>query len=164
MMCAMVPRVTVGLMLTPLAESSIAEVMVWLAVAMVLFVLGLVWAARLKRRMNREDEPIPATGFTLSDLRQMHRAGQLSDAEFAKARDKLIEAARKAPERAAAIAAAAVTDPNALADRFSADAIRARRGAREDPRRGFDVLPPDPEAGTGTDDAPKPGPPSEPRP
>jgi hypothetical protein len=137
----------------PLAESSIAEVMIWLVLVMVLLVVGLMWATRLKRRMNQADEPVPATGFTLSDLRQMHRAGQLTDAEFAKAKDKIVEAARRAPEPpATAAGAGAAAPPAAPDDRFSADAIRARRAAREDPRRGFDVLPP----GPGPDDASKP--------
>lgn len=135
----------------PLAEARIAELMIWLTVAIVLLVLGLIWATRLKRRMNQADEPAPVMGFTLSDLRQLHRAGQLTDAEFARAKDKIVEAARKEPERPPP--AAATSGPDPLGDRFSAEAIRARRLPREDPRRGFDVLPPTP--GPDADNSPE---------
>ena len=103
----------------------VAGVILWSAVLMALLIAGLVFAMRLKRRMNAEDaEPVPVAGFTLSDLRQMHRAGQISVAEFAKAKEKVVAAAQKAAERQQA-------DPADPPERDSADAIRARRLARE---------------------------------
>ena len=137
-------------------DGRVAEVLVWLGVAMGLLILGLALAARLKRKAKQEDEATPAMGFTLSDLRQMHRAGQLDDAEFAKAKAKIVDAAQREPERAAAAAQPALAaDPKAFGDRHSAEAIRARRRAREDPRRGFDVLPPSPDPDDPAGESPK---------
>ena len=114
-----------------LADGRVVSVVMWLAALMVVLVVGLMWGLRLKRRLSQADEPAAPMGFTLSDLRQMHRSGQISDAEFAKARDKIIEAAKKAAERPPPVAA---------------------RGAARLAQRGFDVLPPD-DAGAGS--APK---------
>lgn len=127
-----------------LAETDVPGLLFWLAMALVLLVVGVTWALRLKRQMSQDDEPAGAMGFTLSDLRQMHRAGQLSDDEFAKAKGKIVGAAQEVPERAAAAD---------VSDRDSADAIRARRLNRQDPRRGFEVLPP--EGGPDGEAAPK---------
>ena len=117
-----------------LAEGSLVALVGWSAVLIVFLVVGLLWAVRIKRRLNQaddDDEPAPAMGFTLSDLRRMHRAGQINDAEFARAKDKIVEAAKKAAERIPAAG-------GGPGGRDSADAIRARQ---RDPRRGFDVLP-----------------------
>ncbi len=49
----------------------------------------------LYRRMTRplEDDQ-PEAGFTLSDLRRLHREGQMSDEEFERARGRLIAAVK----------------------------------------------------------------------
>ena len=107
-----------------LADGRVFSVVLWSAVLLVLLGVGLVWGMRFKRRMTQEDDgDAPPMGFTLGDLRRMHRAGQLNDAEFAKAKDKIIEAAKKAAERPAPAAGA--------------------KGAARLSQRGFDVLPPD---------------------
>ncbi len=109
-----------------LAESktTAGEVIGWSVAMLVLLVIGMAWAARLKRKVRAEDQaPAPAMGFTLSDLRQMHREGQITDAEFAKAKEKVVDAAKKAAEKPPA--------PDGTVERDSADAIRARRLARE---------------------------------
>jgi hypothetical protein len=114
-----------------LADGRVMSVVMWLAAALVILVFGLMWGLRLKRRLSQADEPAAPMGFTLSDLRQLHRSGQISDAEFARARDKIIEAAKKAAERQAP----------------------APTGAAPLAQRGFDVLPPD-----GADPGPAPKP------
>jgi hypothetical protein len=84
----------------------------------------MFFALRLKRRMKAEDDtPVTPSGFTLSDLRQMHRSGQLSDEEFARAKEKVVAAAQRAEER--------MKDPAVPVQKDSVDAIRARRLARE---------------------------------
>lgn len=103
-------------------EGSVTSVILWSAVLIALLIAGLMWGLRFKRRLNQEDEAAPPMGFTLGDLRQMHRAGQINDAEFVKAKEKIIEAAKKAAERPARV-------PPAGAPGLS--------------QRGFDVLPPD---------------------
>lgn len=63
----------------------------------------------LKRWLQKEDEPVSA-GFTLSDLRQMHKSGQMTDAEFERAKAQIVDAARRASERMAAARAASTGD------------------------------------------------------
>jgi len=53
-------------------------------------ILGLFVVSWMKRRMQAADEPVPA-GFTLSDLRRLHKAGQITDEEFERAKAKTIE-------------------------------------------------------------------------
>lgn len=73
--------------------------LIWVSVVLVLIVVaGLVLVSQLKRRLQHSDSPISA-GFTLSDLRQMHKSGQMSDEEFERAKAKVVEAARRAAER-----------------------------------------------------------------
>ena len=117
-------------MVTLAAETSsvdVVGVILWSVVLLALLIAGMAFALRLKRRMKAEDgdAAAPVAGFTLSDLRQMHRTGQLSDAEFERAKEKVVAAAKKAAERAQV--------PGAPVERDSPDAIRARRLAREQP-------------------------------
>lgn len=70
-------------------------------------VAGLVVVSQVKKRLsNDEADKTQATGFTLSDLRALHRSGQMSDEEFEKAKGLIISAAKRANERDAANAAA----------------------------------------------------------
>ncbi len=62
--------------------------------AVVLLVIGL-W---LKRKIVGEPErdvSLQAAGFGVGDLRRMHEAGELTDAEYERARDRLVARARK---------------------------------------------------------------------
>lgn len=52
----------------------------------------LLWGVAALRKRLREPEEYSPTGFTLSDLRQLHRSGQMSDEEFERAREKLLGA------------------------------------------------------------------------
>jgi hypothetical protein len=122
----------------PLAASDfdVITVLAWSAGMLVLLVVGMAFALRLKRRIRQDDDPTtaPAAGFTLSDLRQMHRAGQLTEEEFNKAKEKIVAAAQKAAERIPATG-----DPQ----KDSTEAIRARRAAREQQLRQPEPPPPD---------------------
>jgi hypothetical protein len=116
------PSVNPGL---PLAEAPIASAIFWSIITLGLLLVGMMAAARLRRRMKQEDVATgPASGFTLSDLRQMHRAGQITDAEFERAKEKVVLAAQKASARAVPL-------PGTPLEKDSTDAIRARRLARE---------------------------------
>src|SRR5215207_8832779 len=72
-----------------------------------LIVIGLIIGAfvivtQVRRRMNRVDESAAlsgGTGFTLSDLRRLHKDGQMTDREFELAKAKILEAAKRASER-----------------------------------------------------------------
>jgi hypothetical protein len=113
------------------SRTSPGEVIAWSVGILILLVVAMAAAARLKRRIKQEDAPAPALGFTLSDLRQMHRAGQLTDEEFNRAKEKIVAASQAAAERVPAPA----TGVDAARD--SADAIRARRLARDAQRPGL---------------------------
>jgi hypothetical protein len=63
-----------------------------------LILAGWVTVWQVRRRLTKPDET-SGTGFTLSDLRQLHKSGQMSDAEFERAKAKVVEAARRASER-----------------------------------------------------------------
>ena len=88
--------------------TDIGTVMMWSAGLMLVLMVGLWVATRLKKRMQEPEEPTAVAGFTLSDLRQMHRAGQMTDEEFERAKAKVIAAAQRATERNKAAAAGAV--------------------------------------------------------
>jgi hypothetical protein len=107
-----------------LAKATVAEVVVWSAGLLLLLIVGMAGAAALRRRFRQDDAPASVPGFTLSDLRQMHRAGQLTDEEFNKAKEKIVTASVKTVEPAEQV-------PGVPPPRDSADAIRARRQARE---------------------------------
>jgi hypothetical protein len=70
-----------------------------------LIVLCLVGAALVlwvRRRLLAKSDAPTSAGFSLSDLRELHRTGKMSDEEFAKARDRMVLAAKRALERDAA--------------------------------------------------------------
>lgn len=65
----------------------------WLATLAALVIVGWFALAWIRRRM-RADDPQDAP-FTLDALRKLHREGRLSDDEFKRARDTIVEAARR---------------------------------------------------------------------
>jgi hypothetical protein len=86
------------LLLCPLAQSTeMARAIGWSLVLIVLLVLGFVAVARLRRWLKEDDDegdaPV-ATGFSLSDLRRLHRQGQMTDEEFERARAKMMASAK----------------------------------------------------------------------
>src|SRR3954451_10469397 len=109
-----------------LAKAGAADVIMWSAALLILLVVGMVVVARMRRRLRQDDAPAPSLGFTLSDLRQMHRAGQLTDEEFNRAKEKIVAASVKPAEPLPVPGADGGPLP-----RDSADMIRARRAARE---------------------------------
>ena len=66
-----------------------------------LVVVGLVVVSHVRRRLNAADQP-QSSGFMLSDLRRLHKEGQMSDEEFERAKARVIEAAKRAAARDAA--------------------------------------------------------------
>ena len=80
---------------TLLAQSSAGSVFVWSLILIVLIVIGAAAVMRLRRWLKEDDTtPSGGIGFTLSDLRQLHKQGQMTDAEFERARAKMVEAGR----------------------------------------------------------------------
>ena len=77
-----------------------------------LIIVAFVLIAQFRRRLRQEDDSTSAggTGFTLSDLRQLRKSGQMSDEEFERAKAKILEAAKRASEREGTSAATAIRD------------------------------------------------------
>ena len=82
-------------MLSDVSATSIIQLSLGL---LALIFVGWLAVWQVRRRLTRPDETSGA-GFTLSDLRQLHKSGQMTDAEFERAKAKVVEAARRATER-----------------------------------------------------------------
>ena len=83
----------------PLAQDSGAGGAILWSVVVIALCVGAFWLVSVVRKRFKEDAEItagPATGFTLSDLRQLHKSGQMTDAEFERAKEKIVEAGRRA--------------------------------------------------------------------
>ncbi len=84
------------------------SVIFWSAVLIALMVLGFIVVAAVKKRVNDDDpddNPRASAGFTLSDLRQLHREGKITPEEFVRAKGKIVDAAKRASERESQAAA-----------------------------------------------------------
>jgi hypothetical protein len=80
----------------PARTDLFADILPWMAMLLGLVVVGGL-VIFVVRRYGRGDAGTSA-GFTLHDLRTMHAAGELSDEEFARAREALIGRTRAAAE------------------------------------------------------------------
>src|SRR4051794_37526027 len=78
----------------------------WCLVLVGVVVLGFYALAKVKQWAKRHDD-VPAAGFTLGDLRALHKSGKLSTEEFEKAKTLIVEAAKRAEQRKAEQAAEA---------------------------------------------------------
>ena len=87
----------------------VGRLVVPIGILLGVIVVAMVIVTWVKKRMRESDQPLSA-GFTLSDLRQLHKSGQMSDEEFERAKAKVVEAARRAAERQAAREAGPATD------------------------------------------------------
>lgn len=70
------------------------RVLGWSLVLIALVVCAFVGVLWIRKWMKADDLPSGSTGFGLSELRALHRRGQLTDAEFERARDKITSAAK----------------------------------------------------------------------
>ena len=76
------------------------NVLWWSLVLVGLLLVGFVAVAQLKKRLIKPDDGMSG-GFTLSDLRALHKAGKMTDAEVEKAKEAVVTAAKRAAERQA---------------------------------------------------------------
>lgn len=81
-----------------LADESVFSIVKWSLLLVVFIVIGWATVWQVRRRLTKADETSGA-GFTLSDLRQLHKAGQMSDIEFERAKARVVDAARRASQR-----------------------------------------------------------------
>ena len=81
-------------LILPLAEAMDAvRVIGWSLVLVALLLVGFYAVTRLRHWLKADDAPV-GIGFTLSDLRQLHRDGKMTDEEFEKAREKMMASAK----------------------------------------------------------------------
>ena len=71
-----------------------ASVFGWSLVVIVLVVVGFMTIAWLRKWMKEDDIPSGGIGFGLSELRQMHARGELTDEEYERARGKMTASAK----------------------------------------------------------------------
>ena len=81
-------------MIVAAAQNDYGKLFVWCLILVGLVVVGAVLALWVKRRMQHQDTG-PAIGFSLADLRELHRTGQISDQEFERARGKMAASLKK---------------------------------------------------------------------
>jgi uncharacterized membrane protein len=73
----------------PAPESAFGGLLPWIGVLLGMVVVGAIVIA-FTRRMLRDESGEAGAGFTLHDLRELHRRGELSDEEFRRAKDAMI--------------------------------------------------------------------------
>src|SRR5581483_9516042 len=83
-----------------LAESQYGMLLLWCILALALIAAAFVGVSWL-RKWLKSDETGAASplGFTLSDLRALHKSGQMTTEEFERAKEKMVAAIKAAAER-----------------------------------------------------------------
>jgi uncharacterized membrane protein len=76
----------------------ISRAIVW-SLVLIVVVLVLFAAVVMIKRWLRKPEDLMPGGFTLGDLRDLHRRGEMTDDEFERARAQIVESTRKAAVR-----------------------------------------------------------------
>jgi len=75
-------------MIVAAAQNEYGRLFVWSLILVALVIIGFALATWVKRR-TQQHESGPAIGFSLADLRELHRTGKISDQEFERARGKM---------------------------------------------------------------------------
>jgi hypothetical protein len=75
-------------------EQNILPVFGWSLVLICLLVGGFFAISKLRQWLREDDAPVSPIGFTLSDLRQLHKQGQMTDEEFERAKAKILGSAK----------------------------------------------------------------------
>ena len=74
----------------------------WSLVLIVLIIAGAAGVLLLRRWLKEDDTPASdggGIGFSLSDLRQLHREGKITDEELERARSKMVAAGKAMAEK-----------------------------------------------------------------
>ncbi len=75
---------------------SLQGVFFWSAILIVLVLVAFAGYTYLRKWMRSDDGPSgEARGFTLADLRDLHRQGKMTDAEYEATKAQLMGAAKK---------------------------------------------------------------------
>lgn len=76
-------------MIAAATETTTRSIFVWSSILIGVVVLGFFLAVWVKRRLKSPDVGPPVLGFSLADLRELHRTGKISDQEYERARGKM---------------------------------------------------------------------------
>ncbi|MEX0742708.1 MAG: hypothetical protein WD079_07900 [Phycisphaeraceae bacterium] len=72
-------------------SSNVWDVVTWTVVFLVLLVVGFVAVAAVRKHFREDDAPsVGGMGFTLNQLRQMRRDGEINDEQYEKLRQHII--------------------------------------------------------------------------
>ena len=82
-----------------LAESDIGSVIFWSLILIILGVAGLYIVLWVRKWLKDEDDEPAGIGFTLGDLRNLHRKGEITDEEFERARSQMLSGAKAMAEK-----------------------------------------------------------------
>lgn len=83
--------------------NSMSGVYLWSGVLIGLLLVAFYAYTLLTRWMKSDDVPAAGRGFSLSDMRELHRTGKMSDEEFETARARLVAAAKKMTDEMPAV-------------------------------------------------------------
>jgi uncharacterized membrane protein len=75
-------------MIVAAAQNEYGTLFVWSLILVAVVVVGFIVVVWVKRRIQQPDSA-PTLGFSLADLRELHRTGKISDEEFERARGKM---------------------------------------------------------------------------
>ena len=78
--------------ITPLAQT--VSILGWSAVLILIIVGAFMVVMWLRRWIKEDDVPTAKIGFSLTDLRELHRRGEMTDEQFELARAKMTAAAK----------------------------------------------------------------------
>jgi hypothetical protein len=78
-----------------LADGETGAVLIGSVIVLIIAVVGFLGVKWISKWMKNQDDPTVGTGFTLSDLRQLHKSGKMSAEEFEKAKAILLATAAK---------------------------------------------------------------------
>jgi len=76
------------------AANGYTPIFVWSLVLIGVIIVLFVAAAWVKRWAGRHADQGPVAGFSLSELRRLHQSGQLTQEEFERAKEKIVQAAK----------------------------------------------------------------------
>lgn len=71
------------------SSGALTRVLIWSLALIVVVIIGFVIVSWIRNRVTGTDTG-PVAGFTLSDLRRLHKSGQMTDEEFERAKAKII--------------------------------------------------------------------------
>jgi len=84
-------------MIVAAAQNDYGKLFVWSLVLIAVVVFGFMVVVWIKRQIQQPPST-PTIGFSLADLRELHRTGKISDVEYERARGKMAAALKHREE------------------------------------------------------------------